>query len=79
MSNIVAASANLLGAFVALVVAAIGYLTGVGFLTVVLRAALAGVVVAFLVKLFGVVIARALAARFMTGSEEPRAEIEEEA
>ncbi len=77
MSSLLASASGFLGSTVALSVAAIGYFTGVGLFTALVRAAIAGLVVGILVRLFGAVVIRALATRFTSRREEPAADVTE--
>lgn len=64
MRHVLSATGNLLGALIALAVAVIGYLSGVGFVTLLTRSLISGIACAVLFRLLGFVTVTALRVRF---------------
>lgn len=72
MTRVMSTTGNLLGALVALAVAAIAYLADVGLITLATRAFVSGLLCALLFRLLGFVAVSALRSRFGDGESARR-------
>jgi hypothetical protein len=72
LTHVLSATGNLLGALVALAVAAIGYLSDVGLPVLATRAIVSGLVCALLFRLLGFAAVSVLRSRFDEGTDRTR-------